>query len=525
MKFTDEQQRIVEEASRPGRSLRIKAFAGAGKTTTLTGIAQARGERGGYMAFNRSIAQEAKQKFQGTGVVARTMHGMIYNVMRDHMEKTIPGRARCVLESGVMPGWLASSFDRDWNRYRVAALIAQSVAKWCASADPQLKREHVEEALRDMVGDPEWMPPGGARSRAERALHDMPARLVPHAEDFVQKCAEERHFSHDLYLKCAEVNPDIAAQAFRGLRYLMVDEAQDLNPVQRSILEKSGLPVIAVGDGYQQIYSWRGSQNALDSLKGEEFYLTGSFRFGEPIADVGRRILATRPDGGPAQKLEGLGPGSMAGWTGPKLGLVCRTNGGAIEAAEYMSDRFPKLSFFLDNFNHVRLEVESLEALRQGEREEIGSERVKRFENWNEALDEAEYGGDPEMSRLVKLVAEDGIGRIKRLDALRDMDEQGAHVKICTGHRAKGLEWPDVKMWDDFKGIGKLEENYDEACNKGPAEAQRALEEWNLTYVAATRAMRRVRMPFVLEEELGLAAPRKPVESRSAPEESIACTM
>ncbi len=451
MGYTGEQEEVIHAASRSGQSVRVKAFAGAGKTTTLKGVARERDEPGLYLAFNRSIAQEARPKFAGTGVRARTTHGAVYNAMREHIAETIPGRTRCVIDAGVLPGYMMSGLSKGWNRFRLAAAVAQSVAKWCASADPELGAEHVAEAIRDMEGDPEWMPPGSARDRAQRALNELPGRLAPVAQKFLAKCVGENKFTHDMYLKCAELRSDIAAEAFQGARYLMVDEAQDLNPVQRSLIEKSGLPVIAVGDAYQQIYSWRGSQNALDHLPGEELYLTGSFRFGDNVAELGRRILASRPDGGPAQRLEGLGPPSVEGLEGPKMGLVCRTNGGAIEAAEMVVARYPKIPFFLDNFSHVLQEVESLEALRQKDRKAIVSERVKRFETWNEALDEAEYGGDPEFTRLVKLVADDGVGRVKKIDALRGKDESAALVKICTGHRAKGLEWPSVRMWEDFQ--------------------------------------------------------------------------
>ena len=49
---------------------------------------------------------------------------------------------------------------------------------------------------------------------------------------------------------------------------------------------------ILVGDPHQQIYSFRGAVNALDSLQPTHtFYLTQSFRFGPEIAQVANSCL------------------------------------------------------------------------------------------------------------------------------------------------------------------------------------------------------------------------------------------
>lgn len=59
---------------------------------------------------------------------------------------------------------------------------------------------------------------------------------------------------------------------------------------------------IFVGDKWQQIYRWRGAENALDTqilLGAESMFLTNSFRFGPMIAGVANAILRqqgeTRP--------------------------------------------------------------------------------------------------------------------------------------------------------------------------------------------------------------------------------------
>jgi superfamily II DNA or RNA helicase len=67
---TDEQERAVEKF-RARRPLKIAAFAGTGKTSTLTFMARSRRSSGLYLAVNKAIANEAKQKFPRTVDCAR----------------------------------------------------------------------------------------------------------------------------------------------------------------------------------------------------------------------------------------------------------------------------------------------------------------------------------------------------------------------------------------------------------------------------------------------------------------------
>ncbi len=496
MKLTGEQEVIVQAARDLDRPMRIRAFAGTGKTTTLLAIAGVRRAKGLYLAFNKSIAQESQVKFSGTGVTSRTMHSLARRAVGERVRELIPGRARCVMDAGVLR---TIQMPHGWNRYRLGGAVARTMAGYCASDDPEITRGHATTALTAMTGDPEAMPPGPARERAAAARGLLTDGLVSMAGDWLEQSERSGYLTHDMYLKMLEREPALCARAFAGQRYVMVDEAQDLNPVQRSILEKSGLPLVAVGDSYQQIYSWRGAEDALDRLSGEEFFLTGSFRFGAPVADTGMRILASRPDGGPDRALQGLGPGPVRGWVGPKGGVICRTNAGVLEAALDLSAR--GLAIDIDNFEHIVTEVESLDALRQGRREEIRSLTVQRYDSWDEVRAEAEYGPDGEIARLVTLVEDDGLEQVRGLE--RRMHAAGTPVvTVCTGHRSKGLEWPGVRLWNDFEPLGDLNLGYVEAGGRGRAAQVQALEKWNVCYVAATRAMRQLVLPVELKASL-----------------------
>ena len=78
MQLTPEQLAILET----NKDLKINAVAGSGKTTTLVAYAQTRPPRTHilYLAFNRSVKQEAERKFaQIPNVKVETAHSLAFH--------------------------------------------------------------------------------------------------------------------------------------------------------------------------------------------------------------------------------------------------------------------------------------------------------------------------------------------------------------------------------------------------------------------------------------------------------------
>ena len=71
------EQSAAIDAFLSGGSLRINAFAGSGKTSTLQMLAQATAKRGQYIAFNRAIVADAKARFPSQ-VNCSTIHGLAF---------------------------------------------------------------------------------------------------------------------------------------------------------------------------------------------------------------------------------------------------------------------------------------------------------------------------------------------------------------------------------------------------------------------------------------------------------------
>lgn len=490
MKPTDEQAAIYERAARlqQGDVLNVIAFAGAGKTTTLKGIAGVRRDRGVYLAFNRANADEAKKKLAMTKCTASSFHGLAYGALRELIGSPARLDARSVLESGVM-GQFRLPRVEGWHDYRVASAVMRAMAAFANSADESFDVQHGREALVSSVGDPDFIRDREKRDEARDVIESLSDPVARIAEAYWIKESEAGNFSYDMQLKALDLNDTLRSKAFAIFRYLMADEAQDLNPVMRSIIQKTGLPVIAVGDPYQQIYSWRGAENALEQLGGENYFLTQSFRFGEEIAEVARHILACRPDGGPRQKLIGAGSGSIKDHQGPKIALVCRSNAGVIHEALRLMKVGTNVQ--VDNIEAILTDVRSAQALHDGNMDKVASADLKSFTSWEELCIEAEEG-DSSLTRLKNIVEKKQTEQIEKLARRQAEGRDQAQVTVVTGHRSKGMEWPAVKLGGDWKDVNGLAGRWLAAQKKSEKHKTLAMEEYNTLYVAMTRPIMRL---------------------------------
>ena len=170
--------------------------------------------------------------------------------------------------------------------------------------------------------------------------------------------------------------------------------------------------------------------------------------------------------------------------------MLCRSNAGAIDAVL----RFQRAG------RHPHLVGGGEEVVRfakaVSELQETGSTRhpeLACFTSWAEVLAYVEQDpqGD-ELALMVKLIEEYGLQII--LDALDGMiAENAADVIVSTAHKAKGREWPRVRLAGDFA----------EPLDRGAG----ADGELRLLYVSATRAREvlDLRMCEPLAERLRLA--------------------
>ncbi|UFX48259.1 hypothetical protein HAP47_0016990 [Bradyrhizobium sp. 41S5] len=199
--------------------MKINAYAGTGKTSTLEFLAHSTSRRGQYIAFNRDIVRDAKEKFPNT-VNCSTSHGLAFKATpsayrnnSDKMTKRV--NANQLAEMLNLKRWDVDG--RHVLRPRSQGyLILDTLRRYMQSADADLAAHHVSRH-----GSLLAVPEATMRAVTEFALHG--AKLV---WGRMRGETDPMPLGHDGYLKLwALSNPAIAVD------FILLDEAQDTNPV------------------------------------------------------------------------------------------------------------------------------------------------------------------------------------------------------------------------------------------------------------------------------------------------------
>ncbi|WP_329240776.1 UvrD-helicase domain-containing protein [Streptomyces sp. NBC_01478] len=470
MKPTDEQA-AAADAFQAGDHLALQAGAGTGKTTTLALLAHATRRRGRYLAFNRPVAQAAGARFPNT-VQCRTAHALAYAAVGHRYSRRLNAPRRPAWQTGQALGITKGIRigDCEVTPKALSNATLRTVTRFCHTADEAITGHHV--------------PP--LRGLEHTDLH---AQLAAHIVPFARKAwADLQHpddgavrFEHDHYLKIwALTRPRIQAD------FLLLDEAQDTNPVVEQVFlsQRDHAQLVMVGDSAQAIYHWRGAKDVMTGFDGTQLTLSQSFRFGPLLAAEANRWLhladaPLRLTGTPAVPTE-LGP-----LTRPDA-VLCRTNVGAMAQV---------MDLMTAGCRVALVEVgDSLRALALAARDLKDGRRTTHpelilFPSWGELQDYAAH--DPagrDLQPLVDLVDTHGTDAILAAVA-RLVPEQHAQVTVSTAHKAKGREWPRVKIADDFTPPRDTDQQDAEGrAVPGPIDDADA----RLAYVAVTRARSRL---------------------------------
>lgn len=242
---TDEQQDAIDLFT-AGLGLAIEAGAGTGKTSTLKMIGLSTPRAGQYVAFNRAIVDEARQKMP-RNVTASTAHSLAFrSVGRRYAHRLNSGRQRgdqIARELGIDPlpiryGDTAKMLQPGF----LAGHVMRAITRFCQSDEDGPGRHHV--AYIDGIDPIE----DGRRTFANNDLvrdHIGPALGLAWRD--VCNPDGRLKFSHDNYLKIWQLGePHIAAD------FILFDEAQDAAPVILAAIEaQRHAQLVFVGDSCQ----------------------------------------------------------------------------------------------------------------------------------------------------------------------------------------------------------------------------------------------------------------------------------
>lgn len=449
------EQAAILDATTSGGNLVIEAGAGTGKTTTLRMVASAcPQQRMLYIAYNRAIADDARASFPGN-VHCATAHSLAFAAVGRQFQARLNGPrlpAREVARILAIPAVLDLG-KHALTSVKVARLVADTVRAFCHSDDAEILPRHVPAVP-------------GIEGQEAAELRTATAAWARRAWDDITSLNGRLRFEHDHYLK-------LWAMGGPHLPYhlILLDEAQDANPLIASVVTSQQAQQILVGDQSQAIYGWRGAVDAMETFAGQRLALSQSFRFGDGIAHAANAWLdildaPLRLSGNPRMN-------SSLGVLDAPAAILCRTNACAVAAVMEQLAAGRKVAL-AGGGDDVRRLAEACRDLRNGR--PVLHPELMAFASWAEVQEFAEHdSGGSDLKTFVRLVDQHGpdavIGLVDRLHA-----EEIADVVVSTAHKAKGREWDTVRISSDFRP-----EPYDDLGGLIREEAM-------LAYVATTRA-------------------------------------
>lgn len=463
-----------------GDSLRIEAFAGTGKTTTLGYlVAQIKAvyptDRVLYLAYNSAIAAETATKPAFEGCDVMTCHAFGARAIR-----------------AAYPG---SKLDKSGEESR----------KLCQSA------------LVQILGTPRAANlPKSAASTLSRAVSlakntlATPKSLPGILDDFDLGAPESIDSTEWVQCVAAVIAAtkanlskfhgfdDMVWAPARGLvpvptryQWILVDEAQDLNRARMSLVLRTAgksARVVYVGDSRQAIYGFQGAdESALDTLGGllsprgsvTVATLSTTYRCPKSVVTEAQKIVPAfrAADGNLLGEVRGPTKGEL-----PRPGdfVISRLNAPlATWALRLLRARIPARIRGKDTADGLAKILEKCTPFEGASvADVISSLRAWESDQIDKFLAQGEKGEAKialvrDQVETLLAIGEDCVSVSDwraRLESLYSDDRKGSYVELLSAHKSKGLEAPTVwVLTDTFKtGLGG--------------------QEANLYYVAVTRA-------------------------------------
>lgn len=483
MKFTAQQEAVIESFRSGTGDLCVTARAGSGKTTTaIDGVfARPAGRSATMCAFNKRIADELTTRVQdrgGSNVRAKTLHGLGYGAISKAIGSgsrlTVNPHREYELALELLGG---PAYEDD----------AKPIGRLAGLAKETRPDDISWETLRDLAIDF-----GLADSDDDDDdTYEIAGEMATTALQVIERSLEVDHeisYSDMLWL------PLVKRWSPYKTDLVVVDEAQDMSRSQlrlAAMARRTGGRIVVIGDDRQAVYSFRGAEpgaltRVAEALKARRLALTVSFRCDISIIDEARRIvpdIEAAPGAGEgivahvseAVLMAGAKPGDFVlSRTNAPLARIClgliRAGTRAYIVGSNIGAGLIALVRRLAPRSSADPVTDMLVKLGKWRDREIAKARVHKRERRIEQVED-------QAAMIVALSTDvDDIAQLIVIIERIFAEDGGPRVACSTIHQAKGSEADRVWL---------LEETLDAIKGRTPLEE---LEEANIRYVAITRA-------------------------------------
>lgn len=460
--MTEEQEAIVEAARSTEGNLMVPSLAGTGKTTILEGTEQVMPRKPVlYLVFNRKNADEAESRMLSTTTV-RTFNSLGHRIWASSQSKKLRVDAK---KSGSILKGIIDSAPREHRDtvWSVFSEVTQGVA--------------LAKALGYV---PEGVYPNAKRlikqNEFYHMLDEVPDDLTGDLIDEILKRSIKQSYDGLIDYNDQVYMPALFGGIFPRYPTILVDECQDLSPVNHMLLERlvKGR-FIGVGDQYQNIYGFRGAKSGgMATLSSrydcQELPLTISFRCpSEIVKNVHWRVPQFRWNtvGGKVERPDRFHANDFP----EEATIICRNNaplfglgmqllaaGRSISIAG--GDIGPRIINVMRKFGPETLDRKGV---------------LAAIEEWLVAKLEKESKTAEDTAECMRVFATKGRDLGQAIAYAEHLFRQNGKLYLTTGHKAKGLEWDTVFHLDPW------------LVRKNPNEQAK-----NLDYVISTRSRDRL---------------------------------
>ena len=428
MEYTLEQCQIIYSED---SLIKVKAMAGTGKTTVLEAFTKERPMNTFlYLTYNKGIKQSSRTKFPSNTQV-HTIASLAFKYIGEEYKYKLIDNLRI---SNVM-----DLLDIDYI---------------------------LSQAIIDCLN----------------FFFNSNLKEIDHPDDTVKK------LSSQIFNNMIDINNEEYKITFEGLTkyfellqmdlkfdYVIIDEAQDINEVSKSIIDRQTSKKIYVGDNLQSIYGYR---NTVSLLEDYTHTLSETFRFGENISNFVTTFIQDYIN--PDESILSRKEGSTFNEKSDKYTLITRTNAYLFDKAVELTNLNKSIHIIGEGivFNEL---LDGMN-LYKGDLYKIKSKYIRDFKSFANMKKTSEKIKDAELRFLVKIVEKYGENIEFFVKKIRNslIKAKFADIILTTTHKSKGLEFFNVKIGEDFTPLfdknGKLIKIIDN-------------EELNIYYVAMTRVI------------------------------------
>lgn len=467
--------------------------------------------KGVYCAFNRDIVNEVQPKLEGTRIQAKTFHGLALSSLKSHLKKKhhtqIPSKFWDMVDTNkyrdLVNSYIdqrdpivqmiedAASFTEDTTPFDVRKVFVKNALQLCHFIRVRLETWGDKSRLDWLINDYQLDDPLLTYELLEVMIEMQPI-ILSQGEEILKKTGV-MDFDDMVYWVCKW---DVRLWTNK---WVFVDEAQDLSPMQRMVVSKSldhkNGTIIIVGDTNQAIYRFTGAdsdsfQRTVKWFKAETLPLSVTRRCAQIITHHAQQNVPTFTALDTAERGKFIWLDEKYFAENVRLGdmVICRVKSGLIaKAIECIAKEIPAV-ILGGNIGTALIDLMEKISKRDGFRwsepeKAVSSYQFVQTQYFLKKEDESAADNVRDDCDALKVLLENS--QAKSLTVFSDYvnqlfsDEDGeGKVILCTGHKSKGLEADRVFILQPEKMPLIFGNMHPEAIT----------QEKNLQYVAWTRA-------------------------------------